>query len=123
LTFLHLGNKFNKNIKIPLSVKLLSCDIECAILNNIPEFIQNISIVLFSYNEYNIPITNIPITVKKIYFIGRDKYINLLEKIPFDCVLININKIFFNNSEIINFYQYMPNTEKSIQKTKYSIYF
>jgi hypothetical protein len=110
LTFLHLSNKFNKNIKIPLSVKLLSCDVECAILNNIPEFIQNIVIVLFynNNNKYNIPITNIPITVKKIYFIGPDTYINLLEKIPFDCVVININKQLLNNSDnrtIINLYK------------------
>jgi hypothetical protein len=106
LTFLHLGNKFNKNIKIPLSVKLLSFNVGCTILNNIPDFIQNIGIVLFSNNKYNIPITNIPITVKKIYFCGPDKYINLLEKIPFDCVVINnINKILFNDSEIINLYK------------------
>jgi hypothetical protein len=101
-TLLHLDNKFNKNIKIPLSVKLLSCDVGRAILNNIPEFIQNIGI--FYDDAENIPITNIPITVKKIYFIGPDKYIHLIEKIPFDCVVININKKIIYYSEIINFY-------------------
>jgi hypothetical protein len=81
LIYLKLGKTFNKNIKIPSSIQLLGVDTGSTILNNIPEFIENIYIQFFINDEYNIPIT-----IKKIY-------VNP-EKIPFECVVYDDDIIF-----------------------------
>jgi hypothetical protein len=90
INHLAFGKKFNQEIKIPSQLKSLGAESGCKILNNIPEYIEEIYISFFFDDTYNIPITNLPITIKKIYVNLLDK-IGFIEKIPFGCIVMDIN--------------------------------
>jgi hypothetical protein len=83
LTHLLLGYSFNNKIFFPKSLIELDFFAHTIIINNIPEYIENITLrFVDSYEK----ITNLPSSIKKIKI--DDPYkINLIEKIPFGCII------------------------------------
>lgn len=84
-------NIYNKNfsldstlLKLPTEFKELSFQVNTNITKNIPSQIELIQISI-PY-DYNIPIDNIPINVKKIIIDSNKKH--LIKKIPWNCSLI-----------------------------------
>ena len=84
LTHLTLGEEFNQKISVPKSLIELEFYSNCPIKDNIPDFIENITILFNKQNNHKI--TNLPISIKKIKISDMSK-INLIEKIPFGCII------------------------------------
>jgi hypothetical protein len=82
-----LNGVFSKNIAIPQSVRLLSFYNKSIIKDNIPDFIETLYIYMYANDK----ITNLPSTIKKIKITDMNK-INLIDKIPFGCVIESIWK-------------------------------
>jgi hypothetical protein len=86
LTHLILGEKFNQKISIPKLLIELGFYSNSSIKDNIPDFVENIIVYFDPIDKYNKKITNLPTSIKKIKVNNMSK-INLIEKIPFGCVI------------------------------------
>ena len=82
---------FDQSIdKLPETVKELAFVSTCRFKNNIPEHIENLRIIFFPNAIYDNTIDNIPHNIKKI-IIDDKIHIHYLKKIPFGCVVVDMN--------------------------------
>jgi hypothetical protein len=91
LIYLKLGSHFNHTTVIPKTVIELAFNSESTIKNNIPDFIENITIFFGDNNIVYETIENLPSTIKIIKVDYMNK-INLITKIPFGCIVKKLNK-------------------------------
>jgi len=91
IMYLTLGYNFNQIInKFPSSLVEFGFYSNSIVRNNIPDFIENIVIYFDIFNRLNNHITNIPSNIKKIKINYKNK-IHFIKKIPFDCIITDLN--------------------------------
>jgi hypothetical protein len=86
LTNLSIKSSSTNKIIIPNTIKKLEIPAISSLLNNIPDFIEKLSIFFLCFPPLCGEITNIPSTVKEI-IINYPNYVYLIKKIPFGCVI------------------------------------
>jgi hypothetical protein len=87
-----LNSSLSNNITIPKSVRKLGFHSKNKIKDNIPDFIE--TLYIYMNTDTNDKITNLPSTIKKIK-INDITRINLINKIPFGCVIKSITNNYF----------------------------
>jgi hypothetical protein len=91
LNYIKIGWNFQNKIVLPKNIKILSSTDNIFLLNNIPNHVEILHIMLFINNNI---IQNLPMTLKEIVI--SNKYYKKYIKIPFGCILTiqeNFNEI------------------------------